>query len=98
VLLSLQNSSGSFSYQASFPGDNVLATVQAIPAAAGVTLTRVRRVATSAAPGATATTPPTTLPVAGDDTLPAAAGLVLVGLLMFVAGLGIKHNRQVDNF
>lgn len=94
ALLSLQNTSGSFSYQASFPGDNVLATVQAIPAAAGVTLSRVRRVATSAAPGATATTPPTTLPVAGAVTVPAAAGLVLVGLLMFVAGLGIKHNRN----
>lgn len=91
ALLSLQNTSGSFSYQASFPGDNVLATVQAIPAAAGVTLTRVRRVPTSTAPGATATTPPTTLPVAGDVTVPAVAGLVLVGLLMFVAGLGIKH-------
>ena len=34
ALLGLQNDSGSFSFQAAFPGDNALATIQAIPAIA----------------------------------------------------------------
>lgn len=37
-LLSLQNESGSFSFQVAFPGDNVPATVAAIPALEGLTL------------------------------------------------------------
>jgi prenyltransferase beta subunit len=37
-LLSMQNDSGSFSFQAAMPGDNVLATLAAIPAIEGVAL------------------------------------------------------------
>ncbi len=37
-LLSMQNDSGSFSFQAAMPGDNVLATLGVIPAIEGVTL------------------------------------------------------------
>jgi prenyltransferase beta subunit len=37
-LLSMQNESGSFSFQAAMPGDNVLATLGAIPAIEGVAL------------------------------------------------------------
>jgi squalene cyclase len=37
-LLSMQNESGSFSYQAAMPGDNVLATLAAVPAIEGVAL------------------------------------------------------------
>ncbi|MBN1201165.1 MAG: terpene cyclase/mutase family protein [Anaerolineae bacterium] len=37
-LLSMQNDSGSFSFQAAMPGDNVLATVAVIPAIEGVPL------------------------------------------------------------
>ncbi len=37
-LLSMQNESGSFSFQAAMPGDNVLATVAVIPALEGVPL------------------------------------------------------------
>jgi prenyltransferase beta subunit len=37
-LLSMQNESGSFSFQAAMPGDNVLATIAAIPAVEGVPL------------------------------------------------------------
>jgi prenyltransferase beta subunit len=37
-LLSMQNESGSFSFQAAMPGDNVLATLAAVPAVAGVAL------------------------------------------------------------
>jgi prenyltransferase beta subunit len=39
-LLSMQNESGSFSFQAAMPGDNVLATLGAIPAIEGVALNR----------------------------------------------------------
>jgi hypothetical protein len=94
VLLSLQNASGSFSYQASFPGDNALATVQAIPAVAGVTLARVRRVPTATAPGTAVAAPPSTLPAAGALILPAASGLAIVGLSLVVTGLRLKRARH----
>jgi squalene cyclase len=93
ALLSLQNASGSFSYQASFPGDNALATMQAIPAAAGVTLTEVRRVPTSAVPRG-AGTPPAFLPESGDATALAGSGFVVVGLLLVVIGLWLDHTRH----
>ncbi len=41
ALLALQNADGSFSFQSTFPGPNTLATLQAIPALYGETLTRV---------------------------------------------------------
>jgi hypothetical protein len=91
VLLSLQNASGSFSFQASFPGDNLLATVQAIPAAAGVTLVRVQSVPTSGAPGTAAAVPPTTLPVAGDVVLPVVGTLMLAGLCLVSLGQWLKR-------
>jgi hypothetical protein len=43
VLLLLQNPSGALSFNAQTPGDNLLATVQAIPAMAGVPLTKLPR-------------------------------------------------------
>jgi hypothetical protein len=94
ALLSLQNDSGSFSYQASWPGDNALATIQAVPAAAGVTLARVRRLPTSAALAAMTDVPPSTLPEAGAVVIPAAAGLLVVGLGLIVIGQRLKRTRQ----
>jgi hypothetical protein len=94
ALLALQNASGSFSFQASWPGDNVLATVQAIPAAAGVTLAQVRRVPTGTVPGTVAATPPTTLPVAGGVLVPAASGLVAMGLLLVGVGQWLKRTSK----
>jgi hypothetical protein len=96
ALLSLQNANGSFSYQASFPGDNVLATLQAIPAVAGVTLAQLPRVATSEAPGTVvmqqdADTPPATLPEAGGAVLPFSLGLVAAGLILMVLGRVLKQ-------
>lgn len=41
VLRSFQLPSGAFSYSSSFPGDNLLATAQAIPALAGVDFTEI---------------------------------------------------------
>jgi prenyltransferase beta subunit len=94
TLLSLQNASGSFSFQASFPGDNVLATIQAVPSAAGVTLAAVRRAPTSAAPGEAGGTPPTTLPEAGGFAAPAAGGMLILGLFLVALGQWLKRTRQ----
>lgn len=87
ALLALQNASGSFSYQASWPGDNLLATIQAIPALAGVSFTHLKRTPTAAVPQAGATAPaapPTTLPEAGGVLLPTGVGLIALGLLLTV--------------
>jgi len=90
ALMALQNASGSFSYQASFPGDNILATVQAIPVAAGATLAGVPRVPTASVLGTAPT--PTLLPVSGEATLPAAISMLALGLLLAVSGLTLKRN------
>jgi hypothetical protein len=94
ALLSLQNDSGSFSFQASFPGDNMLATVQAIPAAAGVTLAAVSRLPTSAVPGAVAVGAPSTLPEAGAGVIPTAIGIVVFGWLLVLTGHWLKRNNR----
>jgi hypothetical protein len=94
ALLALQNTNGSFSYQASFPGDNALATVQAIPAAAGVTLASVRRTPTIAAPGIVVAAPPSTLPVAGENAVPATSGFLLIGLTLLIVGRLLKQIGQ----
>lgn len=77
ALLALQNANGSFSFQNSFPGPNVLATLQVVPALYGRTLAHVSVVRAS---GSSA---PTTvlLPTAGgsiDALSIAAPGLILV--------------------
>lgn len=90
ALLALQNANGSFSFQASFPGDNALATIGAVSAAAGVTLSGVRRVPTSAVPGPVAGEPPSTLPEAGGVTVPAAGVFVVIGFLLVAIGRSLK--------
>ena len=72
--------------------DNMLATIQAIPAVAGVTLVNVRRAPlnppaeeTPAEEGTTEA-PPSFLPESGEHRTPVAAGLVVVGLLLTVIG------------
>lgn len=52
ALLALQQESGAFAFNAAFPDDNLLATVQAIPALAGMPLTAVTAPAALAASGA----------------------------------------------
>ena len=93
ALISLQNTSGGFGFQASFPGDNALATIQAIPAVVGVTLASVRRTPTSAVPGMVAAAPPSTLPVAGEIAVPAASGLLVIGLALIMVGRLLKRIR-----
>jgi len=78
ALIRLQDAqTGAFNYQASLPGANLLATLQAIPALTGATFVRVPVVrASSAAPAAAV--PPQVLPVAG-ASLPMLP-LILVGI------------------
>jgi hypothetical protein len=60
ALAALQTESGAFAWQTAVPGDNFLATVQAVPALAGKSLLDVIK-----------TTEPTELPVTGDVSLTA---------------------------
>ncbi len=93
ALLALQNDSGSFSFQASFPGDNALATIQAIPAVAGATLAELETVPTSAPPEAPAAPPPATIPKAGaPGPLPVSGVAVMVTGLLLI-GIGYRLNR-----
>jgi hypothetical protein len=86
ALIRLQDDkSGAFNYQASSPGANLLATLQAIPALTGATFVRVPIVRASSAASAAAA-PPQTLPVAG-ATLPMLP-LVLVGVGAALASAG----------
>jgi hypothetical protein len=95
ALLALQNESGSFSYQIAFPGDNLLATVQAIPAVARVTLAQIPSVSTAAIPGATTAAAPATLPASGGASVaPYTAGLMALGLALVAAGRRLAANRR----
>jgi hypothetical protein len=92
ALITLQDDkTGAFNYQASLPGANLLATLQAIPALKGATFVRVPVVRASRATSAV-TTPPQTLPVAGASlpTLP----LMLVGIGAALACAGWLMRRK----
>ena len=86
ALITLQDDkSGAFNYQASQPGANLLATLQAIPALTGATFVRVPVVrASSAAPAAAV--PPQTLPVAGATLPMLPLMLVEIGAALVSAG------------
>ena len=79
ALAALRNDDGSFSFNRVFPGPNILATLQAIPALFGDTLVRVN-VAPASAPSATV---PVLLPESGasfEMLSLIALGLVLIGI------------------
>jgi hypothetical protein len=96
ALLALQNDSGSFSFQASFPGDNALATIQAIPAVAGITLADLPTVKTSADPEMATAPPPTTIPEAGGSRVLPIGGVaaMIAGLLLVVVGYRLTRTRR----
>jgi len=80
ALLGLQQPSGALAFNAETPGDNLLATVQAIPALAGIDLTDVSRlVHESGAPNAAAVF--------------AGAAIVLISVLL-VAGILSRAERS----
>jgi hypothetical protein len=86
ALIRLQDSqTGAFNYQASAPGANVLATIQAIPALKGATLVSVPVVR------ATVAAPPQTLPIAGGELVAWPVWLVIIGIVLVGAGLLTRH-------
>ena len=92
ALIRLQDDkTGAFNYQASLPGANLLATMQAIPALKGATFVRVTVVSVSGATP-TAAAPPQTLPVAG-ASLPMLL-LVLVGIGAALVSAGWLMRRK----
>jgi hypothetical protein len=100
ALIHLQDDkTGAFNYQASAPGANLLATIQAIPALKGVTYVHLPVVrASNAAPAALAATvpPPQTLPVAGGALPMSAVELVAVGVLLVSVGLTLRPPTHKD--
>ncbi len=87
ALIALQNEDGSFSFNRTFAGPNVLATLQAIPALHGQTLVRVKVVPASDASAA------------GVPLLPEAGGsidaLPIVSLGLALIGAGVLARRRV---
>jgi hypothetical protein len=91
ALIHLQDDkTGAFNYQASTPGANLLATMQAIPALKGATFVRVPVTLASGA-AFVVTAPPQTLPVAGGAFLVWRLALVAMGILMASAGLLVRR-------
>ncbi len=93
-----QNESGAFAWQAATPGDNLLATVQALPALAGKTFP-LATMAVGEASAQAATTPaptapaPLTAPETGGAGLDPALLLSLGGLAVAAAGYALRRRR-----
>jgi hypothetical protein len=97
ALVALQNPSGAFRYQAAQAEDNALATYQAVPALLGKTLPVTTRTVAGAqeliAPaGAPSGAPsPATLPATGAPSELLAGALVIVGMGLAAAGIGLRR-------
>jgi hypothetical protein len=99
-LEAFQNPSGAFAWQASMPADNLLATVQALPALAGKAFPLATMAvgeasaasAAAAAPAASAPAP-STAPVTGGASLDPALLLSLSGLGLAAAGYALRRRR-----
>jgi len=92
ALIRLQDDkTGAFNYQASAPGANLLATIQAIPALKSATFVRVPVTRASTAASAAAAPPPQTLPVAGEALPLFASAFVIMGVLFACGGLLIRR-------
>jgi hypothetical protein len=88
ALESLQNESGAFAWQAAFPDDNLLATVQALPALAGKAFPFVTmEVGEAAAPA------PATAPQTGGIIVNPGLPLVLSGLAVAAGGYALRRKR-----
>lgn len=104
ALEAFQNESGAFAWQAAMPDDNLLATVQAIPALAGKAFPLATMdVGPAAATPSAATTPPPApastaaplpvMPTSGGSDLPWGLVLVVGGTVM--AALGYAAQRRL---
>jgi hypothetical protein len=88
ALEALQNKSGAFAWQAAMPDDNLLATVQALPALAGKAFPLV-----TMAVGEASTAAPGTMPVTGAPVANPALPLLLGGLAL-VGGAYVLYRRK----
>jgi hypothetical protein len=86
ALEALQNESGAFAWQAAVPDDNLLATVQALPALAGKAFPLARMDVGAAAP-----TAPATMPETGGVVFDFALTLVLGGLALAGGGYALRR-------
>jgi hypothetical protein len=86
ALEALQNNSGAFAWQIAMPDDNLLATVQALPAVAG----KPFPLATMEVGAATAVAP-TTTPETGGSVLNLALPLLLSGLALTGSGYALRR-------
>ena len=96
ALIRLQDAkTGAFNFQASAPGANLLATMQAVPALKGATLVHVPVMRASGAALAASTPPPQTLPVAGGALSRLPLALIVAGVLMVSAGWFVRRKSNV---
>ncbi len=92
ALIRLQDDkTGAFNFQASQPGANLLATLQAVPALKGATWVRVPLVPASGAPSVVAAPLPQTLPVAGGMLSMLTPVLVGIGVTLALAGWWVRR-------
>lgn len=89
ALEALQNPSGAFAWQANTP-DNLLATVQALPALAGKPFPLVKM---DVGPAVTPP-PPSTIPVTGGPAMNLALPLILVGLGLACGGYTLRRRTK----
>ncbi len=92
TLEAFQNESGAFAWQEAVPDDNLLATVQALPALAGKAfpLATMQVGQTTAAPAAAA---PAAVPETGGAVVNLALPLVLSGLALAAGGYALRRKR-----
>jgi hypothetical protein len=86
ALEALQNDSGAFAWQAAIPDDNLLATVQALPALAGKVFPLAKMDVGEAAA-------PVTVPETGGAPLNLALPLLLSGLALAGSGLALRRKK-----
>jgi hypothetical protein len=86
VLDALQNASGAWAWQAAMPDDNLLSTVQAVPAAAGKAFPFA-----SMDVGEVTAPPPETVPESGGAALNLALPLLLGGLALAGGGCALRR-------
>ncbi len=92
ALEALQNESGAFAWQAAMPDDNLLATVQALPALAGLAFP-FTTMDVGPAPEVAPLPAPETVPETGGAVLGLAGWLLVTGLAL--AGSGFVLRRRV---
>jgi prenyltransferase beta subunit len=93
TLEAFQNESGAFAWQAAVPDDNLLATVQALPALAGQAFPLATMQVGEPAPATAGASAPATVPETGGAVLGLALPLVLGGLGLAAGGLALRRKQ-----